>query len=220
MAGDRWQKFANLRALYAHMWAHPGKNLLFMGGEFGQWREWSEERPLDWFLIDEADHQGLHRLVGDLNRSYRALRALWEADHEPRGFKWIDCNDISQSVLSFIRFGAYPEQGPSRSPSGHSNDYVVCVGNFTPEPRIGYRIGVPAREEHREILNTDAEVYGGSGMGNMGTAAVQDRAAHGFAQSLELTLPPLSVLWLRPSSAVRDDQRSEPQSLDSFMPRS
>lgn len=191
MAGDTWQKFANLRSLYAHMWAHPGKKLLFMGGEIGQLNEWSEERQLDWDVLDGADHAGLSRLVRDLNHTYVRTPALFEADHEPRGFKWIDCNDNLQSVISYLRF---PKDRSSPS------DYVVCVGNFTPMPRLGYRVGVPAREQHREILNTDAAVYGGSGMGNMGTVAIQDVPAHGFAQSLELTLPPLSVLWLRPAS--------------------
>jgi 1,4-alpha-glucan branching enzyme len=192
MAGDRWRKFANLRSLYAHMWAHPGKKLLFMGGEIGQWTEWSESRALDWEVLGGHEHVGLSRLVGDLNRVYRETPALYEADAEPRGFRWIDCNDHQQSVISYLR---YPKEPTSPS------DYVVCVGNFTPVPRIGYRIGVPVDEEHREIINTDADVYGGSGMGNMGATRAQNVPAHGFAHSLELTLPPLSVLWLRPASA-------------------
>ncbi len=192
MAGDRWQMFANLRALFAHMWAHPGKKLLFMGGEIGQWREWSEERELDWHLLNEVEHAGLSRLLADLNRAYRDTAALWEADHDPRGFAWIDCNDSVHSVIAYLRF-------PQRS----KTDYVICVCNFTPVPRTGYRIGVPLHEEHREILNTDAEVYGGSGMGNMGSVSATGVEAHGYEQSLSLTLPPLSVVWLRPASAVR-----------------
>ncbi len=193
MAGDRWQMFANLRSLYAHMWAHPGKKLLFMGGEIAQWAEWSEQRALDWDLLEDSDHAGVSRLIRDLNRTYKNIPALFEADHEPQGFQWIDCNDNSQSVVSFLRF---PKQ------QKRAGDYLVCIGNFTPVPRIGYRIGVPVREEHSEILNTDAEVYGGSGMGNMGAVAVVDVPAHGYPQSLELTLPPQAVLWLRPRSEV------------------
>ena len=186
MAGDRWQQFANLRALYAYMWAHPGKQLLFMGGEFGQWEEWDEAGQLAWHYASEPEHAGVARLVSDLNAAYRARPALWEADHRPRGFAWIDCNDNSQSVISFIR---YPKRG---------QDYVAVVANLTPLPRVGYRVGVPQRAVHHEILNTDADVYGGSGMGNMGRVAIQDVPAHGFEHSLELTLPPLSVLWLSP----------------------
>jgi 1,4-alpha-glucan branching enzyme len=207
MAGDPWRKFANLRALLAHMWSHPGKKLLFMGGEIGQWREWSEERELDWHLLEDGSddnrHAGLQRLVRDLNRHYRDLPALYQADHEPRGFRWIDCTDNRQSVISYLRFPIPPENelvDEEREAAEPPKDYVVCVANLTPLPRVGYRIGVPAAVRHQEILNTDAAVYGGSGMGNLGAADATPVEAHGFAQSLSLTLPPLAVLWLRPEA--------------------
>jgi 1,4-alpha-glucan branching enzyme len=165
MAGDRWRQFANLRALYAHMWAHPGKKLLFMGGELGQWREWDESGELDWHLLSDPDHAGLQRLVKDLNHAYRAHPALHRADHDPSGFHWIDANDISQSVISYLRFG---------DPGQRHRDYVVCIANLTPVPRDNYRIGVPSGARHREILNTDASFYGGSGMGNLGTVQASD----------------------------------------------
>ncbi len=192
MAGDRWQQFANLRSLFGYMWAHPGKKLLFMGGEIGQFTEWSEARELEWGALAAGDHAGLSLLVRDLNRIYGKTAALYEADHEPRGFAWVDCNDSSQSIISFLR---YPKDRRS------AGDYVLCVGNFTPIPRVGYRVGVPSAERHLELLNTDATDYGGSGMGNMGSVAAQRVPAHGFDHSLELTLPPLAVLWLRPASA-------------------
>lgn len=185
MPGDRWQQFANLRCLFAHMWAHPGKKLLFMGGEFGQWREWDEAGPLDWELLEQHDHLGLQRLVRDLNRTYRARPALYEADHEPAGFRWIDCHDHQHSVIAYLRYG-------------RDRDYVVCVANLTPIPRYGYRIGVPRGVPHREILNTDATAYGGSGVGNLGRVNSTDVPFHALPHSLELTLPPLATLWLVP----------------------
>ncbi len=193
MAGDRWQKFANLRALYAHMWAHPGKKLLFMGGEIGVWKEWSEDVPLDWGLLGDRHHAGLTALLRDLNRIYREHPALWRADAEPRGFRWIDANDNQQSVVSYIRFD--PEE---------DGDYLVCVANLTPVPRTGYRIGVPRAVRHREILNTDADVYGGSGTGNLGAVEPSDVPCHGFDASLSLTLPPLAALYLVPSRVSVD----------------
>ncbi|MBN4050348.1 1,4-alpha-glucan branching protein GlgB [Desulfobulbus sp. AH-315-M07] len=185
MPGDRWQQFANLRCLYAHMWAHPGKKLLFMGGEFGQWNEWTEERPLDWGLLEHDDHRGLQRLVRDLNGIYRARPALYEADHEPSGFQWIDCHDHLQSILAYLRVA-------------RDGSYVLCVVNCTPIPRHGYRVGAPRGVSHREILNTDAHDYGGSGVGNLGTVKATDVPCHGQPHSLELTLPPLATLWLVP----------------------
>jgi 1,4-alpha-glucan branching enzyme len=189
MAGDRWRMFANLRALFAHMWAHPGKKLLFMGGELGQWEEWDESAELDWGLLEEPDHAGLQRLIKDLNQAYRSHPALYRADHHPAGFRWIDANDTNQSVISYLRYGG-PEQG--------AHDYVMCLANLTPLSREGYRLGVPSGARHREILNTDAGVYGGSGVGNLGVVTPSDVPSHGFAHSLELTLPPLAVLWLVP----------------------
>ena len=198
MAGDRWQMLANLRALFAHMWAHPGKKLLFMGGELGQWDEWDEAKPLDWALLDVPDHQGLQQLVRDLNRCYRRYPALHQADDHPQGFRWIDANDTHQSVASYLRFPRAMEGAPVGA-----DDYVACVANFTPVPRERYRIGVPAAVRHVEIVNTDASVYGGSGMGNLGSVEVSPEPCHGHDQSLELTLPPLATLWLAPELLVQ-----------------
>jgi len=189
MPGDPWQKFANLRALYAHMWAHPGKKLLFMGAELAQWKEWSEEVPLDWPLLDHDTHLGIQRLIRDLNRIYRERAALWVADHEPSKFRWIAADDNQHSVISYIRFAT-------------DDDYLVCVANLTPVPREQYRIGVPKAVRHDEVLNTDAEVYGGSGVGNLGAVEPSNESSHGFGASLVLTLPPLSVVWLVPSCAL------------------
>ena len=205
MSGDRWQQFANLRSLYAHMWAHPGKKLLFMGSEIGQWAEWSEARQIDWACLNDPAHAGIQRLVRDLNRAYRTIPALWEADHESRGFRWIDANDYQNSVISYLRFPV-PERaklGSLRSPLHLRSElrdapYVVCVGNFTPRPRYHYRIGVPFGGRHAELINTDASIYGGSGLGNLGGVWAQPVPCHGYDQSLDLTLPPLSMLWLVP----------------------
>ncbi|MEX0660113.1 MAG: 1,4-alpha-glucan branching protein GlgB, partial [Egibacteraceae bacterium] len=186
MPGDRWQKFANLRALYGYMWAHPGKQLLFMGGEFGQWREWAEERQLDWYLLGEQDHAGLQRLVGDLNAVYREQPALWQRDTEPSGFTWIDANNTDDNLLSFVRWGR--EGVPP----------LVCVGNFAPVPRHGLRLGLPVAGEYAEVLNTDGERYAGSNVGNLGGVVAEDVAWHGLPASAEITVPPLATLWLRP----------------------
>ncbi|MRG91137.1 1,4-alpha-glucan branching protein GlgB [Polyangium spumosum] len=199
MPGDRWKQHANLRSLYAMMWAHPGKKLLFMGGELGQWREWDHDRALDWGLLEEEDHAGLSRLVRDLNGLYRRYEALWELDESPAGFTWIDANDAIQSVASFVRFPRQPdgseEPCPKRIPKGI---FVVFVGNFTPLLRYGYRVGVPRRCRYLEVLNTDARSYGGSGVGNLGSVACEAVASHGFEQSIVLTLPPLGGLFLVP----------------------
>jgi 1,4-alpha-glucan branching enzyme len=184
MPGDRWQKLANLRALYAYMWAHPGKKLLFMGGELGQWREWSHERSVDWHLLDEPDHRGLARLVRDLNLTYRAEAALWEGDVDPAGFSWIDANNADDNIVVFQRI----------APS--SGRRLVCVGNFSPVVRHGYRIGLPEQGRYRAIINTDAEIYGGSGVGQPRVEA-EPIPWHGQPFSAALTLPPLAVLWLR-----------------------
>jgi 1,4-alpha-glucan branching enzyme len=185
MPGDEWQKFANLRLLYGYMWAHPGKKLLFMGGEFGQWREWNHDASLDWHLLERPRHRGLRRWVADLNALLIAEPALHERDFDPSGFQWIDCNDNLASVFSLIRWDA------SRSRP------VVAVFNFTPVPRSHYRIGVPLPGRWAERLNSDAGPYGGSGQGNLGHADTTAQAKHGHAQSLDLTLPPLGALFLR-----------------------
>lgn len=192
MPGDIWQKRANLRALFAFMWGHPGKKLLFMGGEIGQWREWSFESELDWAVLEDAGHRGIQSLVRDLNRHYASTPAMWELDHEPAGFQWIDVNDAPQSCASFIRFPASKLEGR------RTGRHVVCACNFTPVVRHGYRLGVPRACDYREVLNTDAAVYGGGNVGNLGEVRVEGRASHGFAQSISLTLPPLGVIYLAP----------------------
>jgi 1,4-alpha-glucan branching enzyme len=190
MPGDRWQQHANLRALYAYMWAHPGKKLLFMGGELGQEREWSHDRSLDWHLLEEARHEGVQRLVRELNRIYRAEPALWEVDSEPSGFRWLEPNDAAGNVLAFARLSA----DGSRS--------IVCVCNFSPVPREAYRVGMPRPGKWREALNTDSEWYGGSNVGNLGTIVAEGVPWHDQPFSAELTLPPLGVVWLVPESAA------------------
>ena len=182
MPGDDWQRFANLRAYYAFMWTHPGKKLLFMGCEFGQQREWSHDGQLDWHLLDQAPHAGLSLLIRDLNLLYRGEAALHRLDAMPEGFAWVDATDSDQSVLSFLRYDA-----------GRQN-IALIVCNFTPMPRHDYRLGVPRSGVWRERLNTDATVYGGSGLGNGGAATAEKIASHGHAQSLSLTLPPLATL--------------------------
>jgi 1,4-alpha-glucan branching enzyme len=182
MPGDAWQKFANLRALYGYMWTQPGKKLLFMGGEIGQWAEWSHEASLDWHLLEHAPHRGLQRWVRDLNTCYRAEPALHELDCEPAGFAWIDCNDNEQSTLCYLRRAA-------------SSPGVVAVAcNFTPVLRHGFRIGVPFGGRWREILNSDAPLYGGSGQGNLGGVDAEAHPWHGHAHSISIALPPLAVV--------------------------
>jgi 1,4-alpha-glucan branching enzyme len=186
MPGDRWQKFANLRALYAYMWAHPGKKLLFMGGELGQWQEWSHERSLDWHLLQEEDHAGVQRIVRDLNHRYRDEPALWQVDFEPDGFAWLEANDADSNALAFARF------------SRERDRTLVCICNFSPVPRHGYRVGLPVGGRWREVLNSDAAVYGGSDVGNAGLVDAQDAPWHGQSFSAEVTLPPLGVVWFVP----------------------
>jgi 1,4-alpha-glucan branching enzyme len=185
--GDDWQKTATLRALYGFMYAHPGKKLMFMGAEFGQGREWNYDTSLDWHLLEKPIHAGLRRYVQDLNRVYAAERALYEVDFEPAGFQWIDCNDSENSVVSLIR----------RSKDGR--EFLVALFNFTPVPRDGYRVGVPAAGSYAELLNSDAEAYGGSNQGNAGVVFSEPIAAHGHADSLRLNLPPLGFLLLKPN---------------------
>ncbi|MDW8045290.1 MAG: 1,4-alpha-glucan branching protein GlgB [Nitrososphaerota archaeon] len=185
MPGDDWQKFANLRLLFGYMYAHPGKKLLFMGGEFGQWSEWNHDRSLDWHLLEYPKHQGLQRLVRDLNSIYRRERALHRSDFSPDGFEWIDFNDWEQSVISFIRRDR------------ESDEVMLIVCNFTPVPRIGYRVGSPRKGFWRELLNTDSEYYGGSGLGNLGGVEAVRIPFHRRDYSITLTLPPLACLYFK-----------------------
>ncbi|MGH3980638.1 MAG: alpha amylase C-terminal domain-containing protein, partial [Pseudonocardiaceae bacterium] len=187
MPGDRWQKLANLRALYAYMWAHPGKQLLFMGGEFGQPAEWSEDRSLEWGLVHHPLHGGVLRMVGDLNTAYRAHPALYTRDTSPTGFEWIDANDAAGNVLSFLRHGA-------------DGSLLACVANFSGSPHEGYRVGLPRAGRWREVLNTDSELYGGSGVGNLGEVVAKAEPWHGRPASAILRLPPAGVLWLAPEA--------------------
>jgi 1,4-alpha-glucan branching enzyme len=194
MPGDRWQRFANLRALYAYMWAHPGKQLLFMGQEFAQEREWNYDSSLDWHLLEQADHSGVQALVRDLNRAYREQPALWERDSEGEGFTWLEANDSDANVVAFVR-------------NGNDGRRLVCVCNFSPVVRDGYRVGLPLGGVWRELLNSDASRYGGSNVGNAGEVATEQLPWHGQQQSAVLRLPPLGVLWLvpeRPSRAGRE----------------
>jgi 1,4-alpha-glucan branching enzyme len=195
MPGNREAMHANLRALYGYMWAHPGKKLLFMGGEIGQWREWNFADELDWFLLSEPEHAGISRLVADLNRIYKAEPALYELDDDPVGFRWIDCNDAPHSVIGFVRYPSAMDKGKLVPDRGV---HVVVACNFTPVTRAGYRFGVPRRVAYLEVLNTDAREYGGEGVGNLGRVEVEDVPSHGFQQSIVLTLPGLSTLWLVP----------------------
>lgn len=190
MWGDPWQKYANLRSLYAVMYGHPGRKLMFMGCEWAQVREWNHDAQLDWQLLDQPEHVGVQRLVRDLNHLYRDHAALHARDDEPGGFKWLDAEDRAHSVFSFVRFAA-----PGEAP-------VVAVCNLTPVVRHGYRLGVPQGGVWQEILNTDATYYGGSGVGNGGAVVAEPVPSHGYASSVGLTLPPLGVLWLTPETVA------------------
>ncbi|MGF1622671.1 MAG: 1,4-alpha-glucan branching protein GlgB [Rhodomicrobiaceae bacterium] len=185
MPGDNWQKFANLRAYYAFMWGHPGKKLLFMGQEFGQQAEWNADRSLDWHLLGARPHQGVQTLIRDLNRLYRDESALHQLDCDGAGFEWLEANDAEASILAWLRKG---REGAAP---------VLVISNFTPTPREGYRLGLPSAGRWREILNTDAEPYGGSGMGNLGMIATEEVASHGRPFSARVTLPPLATVWFR-----------------------
>jgi 1,4-alpha-glucan branching enzyme len=186
MPGDRWQQLANLRLLFAYQFAQPGKKLLFMGGELAQPGEWSHDGSVDWHLLDVGEHAGVRRFVRDLAALYRADAALHELDCDPAGFEWIDANDASSSVVSFLRRGAARQ------------DVVAIVCNFTPIVRRNYRLGVTEGGPWRELLNSDAEIYGGSGQGNLGGVEAVPIGFHGRPWSLVLTLPPLGALFLRP----------------------
>ena len=185
MPGDLWQKHATLRALYGFMFGHPGKKLLFMGSEFGQWREWNVDDSLEWHLLEHEPHQGLQRWVRDLNHTYQREASLHQVDFEPSGFSWIDCNDNENSVISMIRRARNPR------------DFTVMVANFTPVPRPAYRIGVPEGGWYRELLNSDGAIYGGSNVGNGGGVAADDQPSHGFDHSLTITVPPLGFVLLK-----------------------
>jgi 1,4-alpha-glucan branching enzyme len=185
MPGDPWQKHATLRTLYGYMYAHPGKKLMFMGCEFAQWREWNHDRSLDWHLLNDPPHAGMRRFIQDLNAHYRAERPLYETDLDGEGFRWIDCNDNENSVVSLVRYAR------------DHRDFLVTIFNFTPVPRAEYRIGVPEPGYYTEILNSDAAFYGGSDVGNGGGVQSEPVAAHGFEQSIRLRVPPLGCLYLK-----------------------
>ena len=186
MPGDEWQKFANLRALYGFMYGHPGKKLLFMGSEFGQWNEWHHDFSLDWHLLEQPMHSGLQRWVRDLNMLYRSEPQLFELDYEHSGFEWVDCHDNANSIISFLRFGRNDLNAPQRQ--------TLFVVNFTPVPRSDYRIGVPAGGYWKEALNSDSALYGGSGMGNHGGIEAEAVSIHGRDWSLNITAPPLACV--------------------------
>jgi 1,4-alpha-glucan branching enzyme len=190
MPGDDWRRFAGLRTLLAYMWAHPGKQLLFMGSEFGQGAEWSADRGLDWWVLNEDDeyHTGVQRLVQDMNRIYTESAQLWELDAVPAGFSWIDANDAEGNTLSFLRTSA-------------EGEVLACVANFSGEPHLKYRLGLPQAGFWHEVINTDAGLYGGSGVGNLGGVEAVEEPWHGRPASATITVPPLGVVWLRPGAA-------------------
>jgi 1,4-alpha-glucan branching enzyme len=192
MPGDNWRKFANLRVLYGFMFGHPGKKLMFMGCEFGQWREWNHDASLDWDLLAQPPHSGLQRWVRDLNTLYRGQRAMYEVDYDVAGFEWVDCSDSERSVVSFLR------RAKDRS------DLLLFVCNFTPVPRYNYRIGAPSGGFWKELLNSDAPLYGGSGQGNLNGAEAHPLPLHGRPYSLSLTLPPLAIIVLKPGGAAAE----------------
>jgi 1,4-alpha-glucan branching enzyme len=191
MPGDDWQKFANLRLLFACMFTQPGKKLIFMGDEIGQWQEWDHEKSLDWHLLQYPAHNGLQRLVQDAAGLYRCEPALYELDFDPAGFEWMDCNDSLHSVVSYLRRGR----------SGQ--DIFLVALNFTPVPHSAYRVGVPRGGDWKEVLNSDAEIYGGSGQGNLGGVEAVPSAFHGRPFSLSITLPPLAAVVFKSSTPVQ-----------------
>jgi 1,4-alpha-glucan branching enzyme len=188
MPGDEWQRFANLRLLLAYMYTFPGKKLLFMGGEVGQWQEWDYRGSVAWACLEYGPHRGVQSLVRDLNGFYRRHAALHASDSDPAGFAWVDCQDVEGSTLAYERW----------APGG---DGLVVVCNFTPVPRSGYRVGMPRPGRWLEVMNTDAAEYGGSGLGNAGAVTADATAWHGRRWSAELAIPPLAVLVLRPDDA-------------------
>ncbi|PZS35553.1 MAG: 1,4-alpha-glucan branching enzyme, partial [Pseudonocardiales bacterium] len=184
MPGDRWQQLANLRALLAYMWAHPGKQLIFMGIEIAQEAEWAEGRSLDWWLLDNDDNRGVQQLVRDLNTAYRAIPALWSQDPETAGFSWIDANDSTNNVFSFLRYGS-------------DGGILACVANFAGVPHDSYQLGLPRAGTWQEVINTDAEVYTGSGVGNLGEVEAVEEPWRGLPASASVRVPPLGTIWLR-----------------------
>jgi len=190
MAGDEWRQFAGLRGLLAFMWAHPGKQLLFMGSEFAQGNEWSEQAGLEWYVLDYPRHAGVQRLVRDLNQAYLAHPALWQQDSSPDGFRWIDASDFTGNVMSFLRFGS-------------DGSVLACVCNFAAMPHLDYRIGLPSAGTWTELINTDADAYGGSGVGNYGRVEADTDPWHGLPASARLSIPPLGVIWLAPEQSAR-----------------
>jgi 1,4-alpha-glucan branching enzyme len=204
MPGDLSQQLSNLRLLFGFMMAHPGKKLLFMGAEFGQWMEWNHDRELDWELLDFPEHLTLQNWVKDLHRAYRSIPAFYEIDYDWKGFEWIDCNDAPRSILSFLRFGK------------NRDETIACICNFTPIPRFHYRIGVPWSGVWQELLNSDSTVYQGNGLGNFGQVEAEEQSAHGRPYSLDLTLPPLSILILQSKKPAEQivDAESEPMTAE------
>jgi 1,4-alpha-glucan branching enzyme len=195
MPGDRWRQLANLRALLGFMWAHPGKQLIFMGVELAQESEWAESRELDWWLLDHIEHLGVHRLVKDLNRVYTQSPALWSLDQDPKGFSWIDANDSTGNVFSFLR-------------TGKDGSSVACVANFSAVPRHDYSLGLPSTGRWDEVLNSDAESYSGSGVGNLGAVTATARSWHGRPASAIVQLTPLATVWLRHTPAEEPAKES------------
>jgi 1,4-alpha-glucan branching enzyme len=183
MPGDEWQKFANLRALYAHMWAHPGKKLLFMGGEFGQWREWTETGSLDWHLLDKPRHKGVQTLIRDLNTVYAKHCDLWEADTDPAGFQWIEVDNALENIIAFRRI------------SSSAGTEIICVCNFSPVVREGHRLGLPRKGTYKQLINTDHQKYCGGGLGVVRSIKAENTPAHGLDYSAAITLPPLATMW-------------------------
>jgi 1,4-alpha-glucan branching enzyme len=186
MPGDRWQQLAGVRAYLAYMWAHPGKQLLFMGSEFGQYAEWSESRGLDWWLLDNADHRGVQQCIADLNRVYKETPALWSQDNVSAGFEWIDADDSAGNTFSWLRWGS-------------DGSALACIVNFSGGPHEEYRVGLPHGGTWNEVVNTDAEMYGGSGVGNLGAVVAEEVPWHGRPFSALVRVPPLGALWLRPA---------------------
>jgi 1,4-alpha-glucan branching enzyme len=197
MPGDRWQQLANLRAYLAYMWAHPGKQLLFMGSEFAQDAEWAESRSLDWWHLEDPANRGILQLVTDLNTRYKELDALWSLDVDASGFQWIDANDASGNVLSFLRYGKPAKEGgqPAAGEDAAAGSALACVVNFSGAPHLGYRIGLPRGGYWREVVNTDAEGYGGSGVGNLGGVQAEPEPWHGQPFSATVAAPPLGTVW-------------------------
>jgi 1,4-alpha-glucan branching enzyme len=200
MPGDPWQKFANLRLLFGYMYTHPGKKLLFMGGEFGQWPEWAHDHSIEWHVLQHADHSTLQRWVRDLNHLYRSEPALFELDFDPKGFEWIDFHDADNSVLSYLR----------RNKSGEA--ILAVAANFTPVPRHNYRVGVPQGGFWQEILNSDASDYGGSGQGNTGGVEASHESFYGkFDYTLSVTLPPLGIVVFKGQPAPEPAAPTPPE---------